>query len=77
MPTRRKDCAHRRIIGSKIIRFRQERHLTRHGLADKAGITYQTLWTIETGKVNFSLDMLYKIANALDCSPKDLLHERG
>jgi transcriptional regulator with XRE-family HTH domain len=58
-----------RMIGSAIRRFRDEDGATLEQLARRAGISYQYLCGIETGKENFSIGIFEKICFALDRSP--------
>ena len=55
-----------KIIGSAIREIREERGLTLETLAKNADISYQYLSGIETGKENFSIRILEKIAGALE-----------
>ena len=57
-----------KVIGGGIRGMREERGLTLEGLAANADISYQYLSGIETGKENFSIRILEKIARALDVS---------
>jgi transcriptional regulator with XRE-family HTH domain len=55
-----------KVIGGAIRQLREERGLTLERLAASATISYQYLSGIETGKENFSIRILEKIARALD-----------
>ena len=55
-----------KVIGGAIREARLARSVTLEGLAKAAGISYQYLSGIETGKENFSIHILEKIACALD-----------
>lgn len=55
-----------KVIGGAIRQLRERRGLTLEGLAANAEISYQYLSGIETGKENFSIRILEKIARALD-----------
>lgn len=57
-----------KVIGGAIRGMREQRGLTLEGLAANADISYQYLSGIETGKENFSIRILEKIARALDVS---------
>ena len=55
---------------------RLEKELTLKKLAELSGIHYMKIQQIETGKIkpeNMTLKNAVKLANALDCSTKDLL----
>lgn len=55
-----------KVIGGAIRGLREQRGLTLEKLASSASISYQYLSGIETGKENFSIAILEKIARALD-----------
>lgn len=55
-----------KVIGGAIRQLREQKGLTLEGLAANASISYQYLSGIETGKENFSIRILEKIATALD-----------
>ena len=55
-----------KVIGGAIRELREQRGLTLEGLAASADVSYQYLSGIETGKENFSIRILEKIARALD-----------
>ncbi|MDR1708471.1 MAG: helix-turn-helix domain-containing protein [Candidatus Accumulibacter sp.] len=52
-------------IGDTVRRLRESAKFSQEKLAEKAGITYQYLSSIENGKENFSIGVLDSIANAL------------
>ena len=55
-----------KVIGGAIRQLREQRGQTLENLAANADISYQYLSGIETGKENFSIRILEKIARALD-----------
>lgn len=55
-----------KLIGAAIRSIREQRGLTLERLAMNAGISYQYLSGIETGKENFSIAILEKVAKALN-----------
>lgn len=55
-------------IGIRIREKRKIKHYTRNVLANKVGISPKFLYEIETGKKNFSADILRRIAQELDVS---------
>jgi transcriptional regulator with XRE-family HTH domain len=59
-----------------IIVKRAELGMSQDDLADKAGISRQSIWRIERGETNISIDTLYKIAKALGCEPSELLKKK-
>lgn len=63
-------------LGIVIASLRKVRGLSQEQLAEKANISRAALSLIETPNMvqNFSLDMLYNIADALEVSASDLLN---
>lgn len=59
-------------LGKKIKKFRQERKMSQEELADKVGLHYTSLSRIERGEANSPVYTVYKIAQALKKSLKDL-----
>ena len=53
------------IINTRIKELRARYNLTQDELADKVGVTRQTMLYLEKGKYNPSLVLAYKIAKAL------------
>ena len=56
------------IIRTKIKELRARLNLTQDELADKVGVTRQTLLYLEKGKYNPSLLLAHKVAEALTSS---------
>ena len=56
----------REEIGLKIVLFRKEAGLSQRDLADKAGLTQNTIYKIENGKFSVGIDVLGKVAEALN-----------
>lgn len=57
-------------------KLRRDAGLSLHALAAKSGVNYMKIHQIEKGKIkveNITLRTAQKLANALDCEPKDLL----
>ena len=48
----------REQIGSKIAQLRKEAGLSQRDLADKAGLTQNTIYKIENGKFSVGIDVL-------------------
>ena len=61
------------MIGNNVKMLRNIRGLTQKELADIIDIAPATLWNIENGTRNPSLEMLYKLADALSVSVINLL----
>ena len=60
-------------IGILIKRLRDEKGLSQSHIADIAGINRSYFGRIERGEVNFTIDILISIANALQVRPSRLL----
>lgn len=56
----------REEIGLKIALFRKEAGLSQRDLAEKAGLTQNTIYKIENGKFSVGIDVLGKVAEALN-----------
>ena len=59
--------ANRLRIGSRIAEVRELRHLTQEELALRTGLTQGNISRIEHGKYSVTLDVLFRIAQGLDC----------
>jgi transcriptional regulator with XRE-family HTH domain len=57
-----------KIIGACVRALREQKNLSQENLAAKAGISYQYLSGVETGKENFSIQVLESLAKSLDFS---------
>lgn len=63
-------------IGKNIKRIRKERELTQEQAAEKAqDISWRYWQYIESGKRNYSLKTLVRIAKALEVDPSELTKE--
>ena len=62
-----------KIVGENVRRLRKERELTQEKLAMEVGIDLTYLGGIERGRRNPSVDVLGRLAAALDVHPRDLL----
>ena len=58
--------------GLAIVQLRKEQGISQYNLAIKANITFRYLSDIENGKRNLSLNILEKIANALDVNLSEI-----
>jgi len=56
-------------IGQNIRRRRKEKHLTQESLAANVETSAQYISRIERGQVCPSLEFLYRLSAALECSP--------
>lgn len=61
------------IMFGKHLRFiRQSKGLSMEKLAAISSFEYSQISRIELGQINTSLDTIFKLAKALDISPKEL-----
>ena len=60
-------------IGERIKALRKQKKISQKDLAEKLGITSNTLYRYEHGDISISLEMLHKIAEALDMSFLELV----
>lgn len=58
----------RERIGARIAELRRVKGLTQEQLAEKTGFTQSNIWRVETGKYSVGIDILAKLAEALDAS---------
>lgn len=56
----------REEIGLKIAQLRKEAGLSQRQLAEKAGLTQNTIYKIENGKFSVGIDVLDRVAKALN-----------
>jgi XRE family transcriptional regulator, fatty acid utilization regulator len=61
------------ILGLKLKRFREARHLTLRELGDRAGLSTSYLAEIEAGKKYPKLDKILQMAEGLGCSYEELI----
>lgn len=61
-----------RNVGKKIQSYRLKAGLRQEDLED-FGVSWKHYQKIESGQTNTTIRMLYKIAKALKCHPRDLL----
>ena len=62
-----------KIIGACIRATREQRGLSQEALAARAGISYQYLSGVETGKKNFSIQVMEAVSKALDLPLRTLI----
>ncbi|GAB3422421.1 helix-turn-helix domain-containing protein [Niabella aquatica] len=53
--------------------IRQSKKISIETLANTSGMDYSQLARMETGQVNFTVSYLFRVAEALGVTPKDLL----
>ncbi|MBQ6998895.1 MAG: helix-turn-helix transcriptional regulator [Clostridia bacterium] len=65
-----------RALGLNIAHYRKDRRYTQLQLAEKINIDRSHMSAIEIASVGVSLDVVFKICEALEVSPKDLFDFR-
>ena len=65
-----------RTLGLNIAYYRKKQRLTQEQLAEKAGVERSRISKTEIAWIGTSLDMVYRIADALEIEPYKLLMER-
>lgn len=63
----------KRSLGSKIREARATQGISQRQLALMTGISRSYLWKVETGTADIGIDVLIKIARALDTSVRELV----
>lgn len=64
-----------KIMGQRIYNKREEFGLSREELAEKLGVTRQTIYSWENGKVkNIDRDYINRMAAMWNCDPQWLMH---
>jgi transcriptional regulator with XRE-family HTH domain len=63
----------RELFGSNVRIVRRLRDLSQEELAESAGIYRSHVTLIERGEINFSVDTMERVANALALEVRDLL----
>ncbi|MBL0254999.1 MAG: helix-turn-helix transcriptional regulator [Chitinophagaceae bacterium] len=61
------------LVGSRIREIRQKKNISIEYLANSSDMDYSQLARMELGQVNFSISYLFRVAEALGVTPKDLL----
>jgi len=62
-------------LGENIRRLRRDKHWTQGELADKSGVKVGHISKLERNEADPKLETLYKIMDALQCSPNALLND--
>lgn len=65
--------AEKRSLGANIRREREVRGISQRGLALMTGTSRSYLWKLETGRADAGIDVLIRIARALDVPVHDLI----
>ncbi|MGB4775077.1 MAG: helix-turn-helix transcriptional regulator [Daejeonella sp.] len=61
------------LVGTKMREVRTAKQISIESLANSSGMDYSQLARMELGQVNFSISYLFRVAEALGVTPKDLL----
>ena len=61
-----------KALGSHVRHIRNKKKLTQEQLADLAGISENTIATLESGKLNTTVATCFDLAKALGIEPKEL-----
>jgi transcriptional regulator with XRE-family HTH domain len=61
------------VDGARVRRLREEQVLSLSMLAEKSGVSRETILAIEQGKRNAQPATVHKLAVALDVEPKELM----
>lgn len=59
-------------MNNRIQDLRKEKGLTQQGLAEKLGVSRQTIISLENGKYNPSISLAYKLAKAFGLTIEDV-----
>ena len=65
----------RKILAANLRRIRRERSLTQSDLAFRADVNRSYISDLKSAKYSATVEMLGKLANALNVAPGDLLKE--
>ena len=63
----------KRSLGAKVRKLRTAQGISQRQLALMTGISRSYLWKIETGTADIGIDVLIKIARALDTQVSELI----
>ena len=61
------------LVGAKMREIRLKKDISIEYLANTSGMDYSQLARMETGQVNFTISYLFRVAEALGVTPKELL----
>ena len=62
-----------KAFGAKVQQYRNKLGLSQEKFAKKANVHRTYIGTVERGETNLTLLNIYKLAKALEISPKDLI----
>ena len=61
------------LIGARMREIRNSKGFSIEQLANNSGMDYSQLARMELGQVNFTISYLFRVAEALGITPKELL----
>ena len=61
------------LVGARMREIRISKEITIETLANTSDMDYSQLARMELGQVNFTISYLFRVAEALNVNPKDLL----
>jgi transcriptional regulator with XRE-family HTH domain len=61
-----------RAFGRNVYRLRKKKSLSQEELAHRSGLSYNTLNTIENGKINPTIATIFAMADGLEIHVKEL-----
>lgn len=59
-------------MNNRLREFRSRLNMTQEQLADRLGVSRQTVISVENGRYNPSLTLAYKMARVFSCSIEDI-----
>lgn len=62
-----------KIVGANVAKARKKSGLSQKELASMVAVNKQTIWRIESGSTNVTLETIGKLATALSTTPEELL----
>lgn len=60
-------------FGANLRRIRNEKGYSQQQLADDAGMSKMTIFKIESGKMNCSIDIYFTLCKTLEIEPEELI----
>lgn len=64
-------------LGLNVVYYRKRKHLTQLQLAELAEVDRSHISAIELGNVGVSFDLIFRLCEVLDVSPKELFDFRS
>lgn len=64
------------VDSDKILNLMLEQKLSVNALAQKAGVSYESVWKLLNGTNRVGIPIISKIAAALDVSPRSLMFRK-